>query len=117
MLIQLFLVRTTISLAACDRDLCSVAPATETKAVRLVTPNELHVLVQNDRKPTIIDANPKEIFDEGHVPGSRWMATENVRDYLPADHAALVVFYCYSEACGASHAAAMTAIAEGWSPG
>ncbi len=106
MLIQLILVLTTISLAACDRDLCSVAPATETKSVKLVSPNELHALIQSDRRPTIIDANPREIFNEAHVPGARWMSTENVRDVLPSDHAALVVFYCYSEACGASHAAA-----------
>ena len=42
------------------------------------------------------------------------MATEDVRAVLPVDHQALVVFYCYSEACGASHAAAKNAVAAGW---
>jgi len=114
MLIQLFLVLTTISLAACDRDLCSVAPPSEVKSMQLVTPHELQALMRTDRTLAIIDANPKEVFDEGHVPGARWMATENVRDALPTDRATLVVFYCYSEACGASHTAAKSAVAEGW---
>lgn len=114
MLIELVLVLSTVSLVACDRDLCSVSASTESAAIKIVTPQELGTLVASDRKPTIIDANPKEIFDDGHVPGARWLATDNVREVLPDDRNAFVVFYCYSEACGASHAAAKQARDAGW---
>lgn len=117
MLIQLMFVLSTIALAGCDSELCSVPSATDKTSIKIVTPAEVAAMTGTQRKPLIVDANPREVFDEGHVPGARWMATGNVRDVLPAlpaDRGTLVVFYCYSEACGASHAAAKQAIDAGW---
>ncbi|MEJ7601573.1 MAG: rhodanese-like domain-containing protein [Kofleriaceae bacterium] len=113
MLIQLVLVLSTISLVACEHDPCAVS-SEERATVKELTPREVADMLAANRAMTIIDANPREIFDEGHLPGARWLAGDDVQAVLPADRSSLVVFYCYSVACGASHAAAKSAIDAGW---
>jgi rhodanese-related sulfurtransferase len=121
-----------LALAACSREASAPAANTaptaapvEPKAtadvktdvkidVKIVAPAELAKLRESTPNLAIIDANPKAVYDKGHVPGAKLLESDDVKTVLPADHAAPVVFYCYNDACGASHAAAKDAIAAGW---
>ena len=61
------------------------------------------------------DVNPREIYDEGHLPSAIWMSSIELQlNALPQDRDAKVIFYCYNELCGASHQAASAAVAKGW---
>jgi rhodanese-related sulfurtransferase len=113
MLVQLTLVVSMLSLAACHSGSCCAPSAAAHKSVAELTPHEVSALAKS-ASITIVDANPKAVFDEGHVPGAKWMATDDVTSVLPKDRSARIVFYCYNEACGASHTAAQTAVAAGW---
>lgn len=69
-----------------------------------------------DRRLAVFDANDRETFDERHVPGATWVDYDGVtREQLPTDTSTPLVFYCYNEACSASHVAAESAIAMGFS--
>ena len=118
-----------LALAACSREAsaptastspANPAPATTARAavasgdVKIVAPAELAKLRASTPNLAIIDANPRAVYDKGHVPGAKLLESDDVKTVLPADHAAPVVFYCYNDACGASHAAAKDAIAAGW---
>lgn len=84
--------------------------AKETKVVQLKT-EELAKLVA-EKKAVVIDVNPAERFAKGHVPGAKNVAGADKVDatVLPADKAALVVFYCAGLKCGASEKAAKKAV-------
>jgi rhodanese-related sulfurtransferase len=63
----------------------------------------------------IYDANDRESYLEGHIPGARWVRYDAVSaaDLPPAKDAKLI-FYCYNPQCGASEQAAAHAIALGF---
>ena len=45
------------------------------------------------------DANPREMYDRGHVPGATWVEYDQVhRDTLPKARAETLIFYCANEA-------------------
>jgi len=45
----------------------------------------------------IVDANPREVFEEGHLPGARWYRSgPTLASVLPNDHSTRLVFYCAS---------------------
>lgn len=107
-------------LAACkrgepaDASAASTAPPTDT-AIVLTSPHEVAALRERGRDHVVIDVNPRELYDDGHVPGARWMRFDAIdRAMLPADRAVPVVLYCYNEQCGASHQAATAVVAAGW---
>jgi rhodanese-related sulfurtransferase len=117
----------TAALAGCTRDASHAptpAPTASAQAapaaapastdVKIVAPAELAKLRETTPNLAIFDANPKTVYDKGHVPGAKLLDTDDVKQVLPADHAAPVVFYCYNEGCGASHEAARQAVAAGW---
>ncbi|MEP6859793.1 MAG: rhodanese-like domain-containing protein [Deltaproteobacteria bacterium] len=55
-------------------------------------------IATNDGKTLLFDANPKEVWVNGHVPGAKWIDDEHVTaDQLPAAKDALMIFYCYNE--------------------
>jgi len=55
-------------------------------------------IAANDGKTFIFDANPKEVWVNGHVPGAKWIDDEHVTaDQLPAAKDALMIFYCHNE--------------------
>lgn len=63
----------------------------------------------------LYDANPREMYEHGHLPGAAWVPFDAVTaDVLPADRAATLVFYCANELCTASHTAARSALALGY---
>ncbi len=71
-------------------------------AIQDVQLETLHGWVQ-EKSVTVVDANKKETFAEGHIPGSIHMRYDNVdAAALPKEKDARMAFYCYSEQCGAS---------------
>lgn len=63
----------------------------------------------------VYDANSKERFDEGHVPGAIWVDYKTLTaEALPARKDADIVFYCAREQCTASHKAARAAMDLGY---
>ncbi|HET9992335.1 MAG TPA: hypothetical protein VFQ65_27575 [Kofleriaceae bacterium] len=56
-------------------------------------------IAANDGKTFIYDANVRESWVAGHVPGAKWIDDEHVTaDQLPAAKDALMIFYCHNEA-------------------
>jgi rhodanese-related sulfurtransferase len=48
-----------------------------------------------DPRVAIVDANPPEVFQEGHLPGARWYRSgPTLASVLPDDHSTRLVFYC-----------------------
>jgi hypothetical protein len=46
----------------------------------------------------VFDANDKDMWAAGHVPGAKWVDDEHVTAAdLPADKTATLVFYCHNE--------------------
>lgn len=63
----------------------------------------------------VFDANSRETYDAGHVPGATWVHYDTVTaDVLPTDTSAPIVFYCGGPSCGAAPTAAETAISLGY---
>ncbi|MBL7964113.1 MAG: rhodanese-like domain-containing protein [Flavobacteriales bacterium] len=64
----------------------------------------------------VYDCNDAELYAEEHVPGARWIEYDHVTAaVLPQDTSAVLVFYCYSSECPASHSAALSAHDLGYS--
>ena len=75
-------------------------------------------VVEQEELGMIIDARPKKTkFDKGHIPGavSMYQANfEKMKNLLPADKNALLIFYCEGLECALSHGEAYTAEAMGY---
>lgn len=55
-------------------------------------------IAAQDGKTFLYDNNSKERYAEGHLPGARWVAYDNVTSAdLPSDKGATLIFYCASE--------------------
>jgi 3-mercaptopyruvate sulfurtransferase SseA len=55
-------------------------------------------IAANDASMAIYDCNGRERFDQGHLPGARWVVYDSVTAAdLPANKGTLLVFYCASE--------------------
>jgi hypothetical protein len=68
-------------------------------ALKSLTVDEVAAkIAAKDGKTFIFDNNPKERFAKGHVPGAKWLDEDSVTAaVLPADKAALLIFYCHNE--------------------
>lgn len=63
----------------------------------------------------LFDANPKDFYEHGHLPGAQWVQFDAVTaEVLPPARTARLIFYCANELCTASHAAAKSALALGY---
>ena len=63
----------------------------------------------------VYDSNEADLYAEMHVPGAVLIVYDQITvDQLPADRNAVLVFYCYSPECPASHTAAQTARSLGY---
>ncbi|MBI2922325.1 MAG: hypothetical protein HYY18_14830 [Planctomycetes bacterium] len=59
--------------------------------------DELETLIR-EKKATVIDNNPKFVFEKRRLPGATWLnAVKYEASDLPADKGAAVVFYCMNE--------------------
>ncbi len=100
--------------------LLSLKPKLEVPAEKLVTTDELQKLVAmgpEKGKYFLFDARPAPKYAEGYIPTAEnlpFPAFEKEKGKLPADKAALVVFYCAGVTCAMSPAARNAAEALGY---
>ena len=103
------------SIPGCDHDpaATSIGGATAAAAIEEIAPAAVAALIAEHPEVVIVDVNPREIYDDGHVPGARWASYRDLSG-LPRDKHTSLIFYCYNPVCSASHQAATAAIAQGW---
>lgn len=91
-----------VALAAPATFGCSRAPEASSpeSALHALTVEQVATrIAAHDGKTFVYDDNPKDVYDAGHVPGAKWLDSDNVTAAaLPADHSATLIFYCHSEA-------------------
>lgn len=115
----------SVLLAACGSSSSSTASsggggasgAESTAAFAVVTVEDVAAGIAPDASPrlAVFDANDRETYDAGHVPGATWVHYDSVSaEVLPADTAAPLVFYCGGPSCGAAPTAAETAVSLGY---
>lgn len=114
----------SLLLAACGGGTSSsTASTTETsgtesaEAFATITVEAVAAGIAPEASPrlAVFDANDRETYDSGHVPGATWVHYDSLTaSILPSDTAAPVVFYCGGPSCGAAPAAAETAIELGY---
>lgn len=63
-----------------------------------VTVDELAGMLDRREAVAIYDANGRERYERGHIPGARFVGHDQVTaDLLPQDRGTRLVFYCYNE--------------------
>lgn len=113
-----FIVPLCMMLAMCKGQARAVHSAvpdpTEAAIVQEITPAQLASMLE---KPEvyIYDCNEEDMYTEAHVPQAILTVYDAITpEKLPADHAATLVFYCYSPECPAGATAARTALNLGY---
>jgi hypothetical protein len=104
-----FLCTLALALPACSRTSSTASPAPPASAtasvkhsdadLKTLTVDEVDALLaEHNGKTFIYDNNPKERYEQGHLPSATWVNFKSLtaRD-LPADKSATLVFYCASE--------------------
>jgi len=77
--------------------------------------NDVRALMDRKEAVYIYDANDRESYLNGHIPGARWVQYNAVTAaQLPPTTDAKLIFYCYNAQCGASSQAAEQAISLGF---
>lgn len=105
---RLGLLALVAGLAACQR-----APSVPVEPRRLTLAQVEAQLGQPN--VFLFDANPREFYQHGHLPGAAWVKFDGVTaDVLPSDREATLIFYCANELCTASHTAARQALELGY---
>ena len=85
---------TALVLAAALGGACATKHASE--PFTLATLDEVERML-GDPRVAIVDANTRETFEAGHLPGARWYRSgPSLASVLPADKATRLVFYCAS---------------------
>ena len=85
-----------------------------TTVVGTLTVTDLKGLIDRQEAIYVYDANERESYLAGHVPGAQWIQYDAVTAAkLPKSKDARLVFYCYKPLCGASPLAAKDARALG----
>lgn len=73
-------------------------PAAPEQELQRVSIDELAALIAHPETVAIIDNNSRERYEQGHVPGARWVGHDQVTaDVLPQDRSKRLVFYCANE--------------------
>lgn len=62
-----------------------------------MTVDEVEAAIAKPGSIHVFDVNPRDVYDEGHVPGAKWTPKNVKADILPEDKAAKLVFYCANE--------------------
>lgn len=67
-------------------------------ALREMTVDELSRMIEGGERVAVFDANGRPRYEEGHIPGARYVGHDPVTAaVLPEDRATKLVFYCYNE--------------------
>ncbi len=97
--------------------LLALAAATTVNAhpASVLSLSEVSALLDRKEAVFIYDANERESYLAGHIPGARWVRYSAVTAaQLPPAKDAKLIFYCYNPQCGASEQAAAQAMALGF---
>jgi len=97
--------------------LLALAAATTVNAhpVSVLSVSAVRALIDGREAVYIYDANDRESYLKGHIPGARWVQYNGVTAAeLPPARDAKLIFYCYNPQCGASDQAAAQAISLGF---
>jgi rhodanese-related sulfurtransferase len=97
--------------------LLALAAATTLNAhpVSVLSLSEVRALMDGNEAVYIYDANDRESYLKGHIPGARWVQYNGISAAeLPPTRDAKLIFYCYNPQCGASDQAAEHAMALGF---
>lgn len=63
-----------------------------------MTVDELAGMLDRREAVAVYDANGRERYERGHIPGARYVGHDEVTAaMLPQDRATRLVFYCYNE--------------------
>lgn len=63
-----------------------------------MTVDELAGMIDRREAVAVYDANGRERYERGHIPGARYVGHDEVTAaMLPPDRATRLVFYCYNE--------------------
>lgn len=82
--------------------------------LKTVSPEGLHRLIR-ERAATVLDVNSPQSWLQARVPGATRLDPAEYADHdLPADKAALMVFYCSNFMCTKAPRAARRAIGMGY---
>lgn len=91
------------------------AAGAQDEALPEVSVDQLAGMLERRENVAVYDANRRERYEQGHVPGARWVAHDGVNaEVLPTDRSTHLVFYCANTMCRASHTAARAARALGF---
>ena len=103
-----------LPLAACGA--AAVTADSPAEAFKRISAADLNAKLAAKDALFVFDDNGDERFTQGHIPTAKHLKADAViADALPADKAAMLVFYCGSDKCTACHHAAEAAIALGYS--
>ncbi len=76
---------------------------------------EVGAMLERREAIFVFDANERESYLKGHVPGAQWIQYDAVSAAkLPKSKDARLLFYCYNPLCGASPLAAKKAVSLGY---
>jgi hypothetical protein len=63
-----------------------------------MTVDELSSMIERGDRVAVYDANGRARYEQGHVPGARWVGHDPLSAaVLPQDRAQRLVFYCANE--------------------
>ena len=80
-----------------------------------LTVAEVAAMLERNETVFVFDANTRDTYLEGHIPGAQWIEYDAVTAAdLPESKDAKVIFYCYNPLCGASPLAAKQAMSLGY---
>jgi rhodanese-related sulfurtransferase len=90
--------RTFISLLAVPGLVLACARGSSSE-LKSLTVDEVQARIDaHDGKTFVYDNNPKERYEQSHLPGARWVSSREVTAaVLPPDKHATLIFYCASE--------------------
>lgn len=119
-LIQIF--SATLVLAAFAAQASSASESREKLADGLAVPEagkatvtEVAAILKRKEVVFVFDANSRDSYLRGHIPGARWVQYDAVTvATLPASKDAKLIFYCFNPLCGASPLAAKKAVSLGY---
>ncbi len=104
-----------LPLAACGAACCNTAASSQAEAFKRISAADLNAKLAAKAPLFVFDDNGDERYKQGHIPTAKALKADAVTaDQLPADKAAMLVFYCGSDKCTACHHAAEAAIALGY---
>jgi hypothetical protein len=96
-----------LSASACAKPAAPAPAASEASATPekepfgRLTVDELSAKMDEAKSGKLVlalyDANTKELYAKGHVPGAKWVTGDIQAADLPADKSATLVFYCHNE--------------------